>query len=599
MSIVKLKKLTFCGLSCDETEVLAGLQELGGAHLIAVNRESELPRFIQSKHQEQAYKALKFLTHCPNRRHQQHDDENFDFDEIINRALDVQFEIRKFADRRDALIKRIKEVEPWGNFSLPEGGQLTGLRLWFYIVPNQMMRKMQAVNLVWQVVWKDNLHNYVVVIDNHEPSASSMPVARTHTGQVSLTALKNELEHVELALEDLRAERWSLTRWIGLIAANLGKALEQSDLKAAHAMTLNSEGVLIVQAWVAISDLARFEQFARRCKLALLSADPAAGESPPTLLKNPIQWAGGQDLVSFYQTPGYFSWDPSLVIFLSFALFFAMIMSDAGYAALFAVYLSVKWPSMGKTEAGLRFRGLALTVILISLMWGILCNSYFGYDFPAQSLPGKLKIIDMDDFDAMMRLSIFVGVAHIALANAVMAYQRRGGTKALASLGWLAVVVSGFVVWTATVSQNSVARQTGFVLLITGCLCVLFFSSERAVVKPVDWLWRILNGLKTLTEITSLFGNVLSYLRIFALGMASVSLALTFNRLADEVYHSLPGVGVLASLLILLAGHTLNLLLCLLSGLVHGLRLNFIEFYNWSMSDEGYPFKAFAKKGAG
>jgi len=65
-----------------------------------------------------------------------------------------------------------------------------------------------------------------------------------------------------------------------------------------------------------------------------------------------------------------------------------------------------------------------------------------------------------------------------------------------------------------------------------------------------------------------------------------------------QVYHALPGVGLFFSLLILLLGHSLNIMLCIMSGVVHGLRLNFIEFFNWSVSDEGYPFKAFAKRGA-
>jgi V/A-type H+-transporting ATPase subunit I len=598
VSIVVLKKLTFCGLSTGKTAVLEGLQELGGAHLIAVNNRSGIQQLDKSKRTERTRKALKYLSECPNRRHQQHDADGFDFENVTNRVLDIQFNSRQLADKRDALYKRIKEVEPWGNFSLPENEQLAGLKLWFYIVPKHMMKKMRGVDLVWQVVYQDNLNNYVVVIADQEPAVSSMPVARTHTGHVSLATLKYELDHVELALEDLQAERESLTRWIGLIAANLGKARNQSDLKSAHAMTLDRDGVFIIQAWVAETELARFKQFARHYQLALVSTDPNTGETPPTLLKNPTHWAGGQDLVSFYQTPGYFGWDPSPVVFFSFAFFFAMIMSDAGYAAVLGLFLGIKWRAMGKTDAGLRLRVLVLTVILVSFIWGMLTNGYFGYSFPERSLPGRLKIIDMEDFAAMIRLSIVVGVLHVALANAIMAYQRRGRMTALAALGWLAVVIGGFVVWSASTRQNSFMQQTGFVLLIAGSLCLLLFSSERAVVKPTDWLWRILDGLKTLTEITSLFGNVLSYLRLFALGMASVSLALTFNHLADQAYHAVPGVGLLFSFIILMAGHTLNLLLGLLSGVVHGLRLNFIEFYNWSVSDEGYPFKAFAKKGA-
>ncbi|MEO1298576.1 MAG: V-type ATPase 116kDa subunit family protein, partial [Cyanobacteria bacterium J06636_16] len=107
---------------------------------------------------------------------------------------------------------------------------------------------------------------------------------------------------------------------------------------------------------------------------------------------------------------------------------------------------------------------------------------------------------------------------------------------------------------------------------------------------------RLVDGLGALTKISSLFGDVMSYLRLFALGLASASLALTFNQLAEQVHQAVPGLGLVLSLLILLLGHGINLVLAIVSGFVHGLRLNFIEFFNWGISGEGYPFHAFVKK---
>ena len=91
---------------------------------------------------------------------------------------------------------------------------------------------------------------------------------------------------------------------------------------------------------------------------------------------------------------------------------------------------------------------------------------------------------------------------------------------------------------------------------------------------------------------------MLSYLRLFALGLASASLAITFNQLATDVAAAAPGLGLLFKILILTLGHTLNLALAIISGVVHGLRLNFIEFFNWGMDEEGYPFRPFHKKEA-
>jgi V/A-type H+-transporting ATPase subunit I len=85
-------------------------------------------------------------------------------------------------------------------------------------------------------------------------------------------------------------------------------------------------------------------------------------------------------------------------------------------------------------------------------------------------------------------------------------------------------------------------------------------------------------------------------MRLFALGLASASLAGTFNGLASSVHNELPGLGLLAAILILVIGHGLNLGLSLMSGVVHGLRLNFIEFYKWGLPEEGTPFRKFARK---
>ena len=121
---------------------------------------------------------------------------------------------------------------------------------------------------------------------------------------------------------------------------------------------------------------------------------------------------------------------------------------------------------------------------------------------------------------------------------------------------------------------------------------ILFTAASEPFFK------RILAGLLALTKVTNVFGDALSYLRLFALGLASSSLAVAFNDLADQVRSVLPGFGVLFGLLVFLVGHSLNLLLAIVSGFIHGLRLNFIEFFNWSIPHEGRPFRAFARKEA-
>lgn len=596
MAIVQLKKLTFCGLLREKSAVLAALQETGGSHLIPLNNTvAATPGMMDTGFAEKTLLASKYLNSCANKRHQVLVANDFDLERIVKTALDLQIEIRNLMDERDAINKRIKEIEPWGNFQLPDKTQIGGLNLWFYIVPQRLLKKLPTEGLVWQVVYRDNLRCYVIVIAKDEPSMASMPVPRTHTGARSLDTLKKRLNYVELQLEDKQAERESLTRWISLMTLQLAQAQDQSVLTAAHGLSLDQADVFLIQAWVDEADVQTFEKFAEQHQLALLVADPDSGDNPPTLLKNNPTVAGAEDLLSFYQTPNYYSWDPSSIVFWSVAVFFAMILSDAGYAVLISLYLAFKWRSLQQGMVR-DMRMLMLVTLMLSMLWGILIGSYFGYIAPEDSFMGRFKVLDMDDFDSMMRLSIAVGVTHLTLSNLVMAYQRKGKITAYASLGWAAITLGGFGVWLAYTNHLAWLQQGSYGFMTFGALAVLGCSGREPIHTFTDAGKRLLEGLHSLTDITKLFGNTLSYMRLFALGLAGASLALTFNKLAVEVYHALPGLGLLCSILILLFGHSLNIVLCLISGVLHGLRLNFIEFFNWSLTEEGYPFKTFSKK---
>jgi V/A-type H+-transporting ATPase subunit I len=281
------------------------------------------------------------------------------------------------------------------------------------------------------------------------------------------------------------------------------------------------------------------------------------------------------------------------VVFLSFALFFAMILSDAGYATTLVIGLAFFWKRMGKTASGKRMRTLAGSLAAVSVLYGVLVGSYFGVAPAEGSLLGFLKILDINDFDSMMKLSVVVGGAHVALANLLVAWNRRHSWVALAPVGWLIIVASGLGV--LLLGVDSRFASGAWWAVGAGGVCILLFGSERPLRRVTDLGLRLFDGLKSIMRISGAFGDVLSYLRLFALGLSSASLAVTFNQLAVQAMDT-PGIGLLFGLAILLGGHVLNIILAMISGVVHGLRLNLIEFYNWGVSGEGDAFRAFRKK---
>jgi V/A-type H+-transporting ATPase subunit I len=595
VSIARLKKVTICGLLTEKRELLEGLQELGCMHLLPLRPAPAEVEKVASPRAEAAYKALRFLTDMSEKRKQVRRDPKFDVDKVVRETLAVKDRLRDITDRRDFLENRIAAIEPWGDIVFPPHADLAGYRLWFYMLPLGKTAALHDVDLPWEIVRKDHRFAYVVVIARDEPPEELLPVPRTHTGALPLEKLEEELEQTEVDIEDAIGERYALTRYIYLVSVNLAEAENRAGLAHADQQTRDEHGIVAVQGWVPEDALDGVEAFAEKKGLACLFEDPGPDEEPPTLIEQPPDMKAGAVLSVSYTVPTYRMWDPSVVLFFSFSVFFAMILADAGYAAVLMAGLLVFWKRLGQNENGRATRIMLVALFAFAIVYGIMSGGYFGVSPPEGSVLAAFQVINLNDYGSAMKLSIIVGVLHLVLANAMVAFLNRTRTTAFANLGWIAGLIGGV---TVTYSEpDGFFSLLGYGLLIGGLVAIFLFTSERPIVnRPIDYLWRVLDGFKALTGVMGAFGDVLSYLRLFALGLASASLAATFNNLAVQANDEMPGLGLLFAILILILGHTVTLALGIMSGVVHGLRLNFIEFYKWGMPGEGSVFRKFARK---
>jgi V/A-type H+-transporting ATPase subunit I len=587
VSIATLDKITLVGHRDNKGEVLAGLQKLGCLHLIPLSPEGRATG--ASGPSKDAREALQFLASAAPRRRQVTNPRQFNAARVEREALELQRRLFQLRNRRDFVATRIENLSPWGDFEFPTREELNGYRLWFYLVPHHLMREVDKPDRRWQVTHQDQRYCYVVVVSINEPE--DMPVARLHTGATSRPRLAAELEEIETALEDVEAERLALTRWCTLFARALDGLEDRAARAQAAAQTAVADPVYALQAWIPHQRLDDLREFARVHTLALQISAPGQDEQPPTLFTNAAPLRAGEDLVKFYMTPSYWLWDPSSLVFLSFTLFFAMIVADAGYAALLAVIVVIYRKRLATSEVGRRWRFMLSAMAGATAVYGILAGSYFGVSPPPGSLLDSLHILDLGNFEVMMALSVIIGSVHIALANLMDALRYRHWAQRIAPLGWTCAVLGGLVAWGGMQLASDNLLHGGTALLACGLLGVATYSGYGQ--KPLK---RMFTGLAALTGVSGAFGDVLSYLRLFALGLASASLAVAFNDMATGVRDSMPGLGFLFALLILLLGHSLNFLLSVSSGFIHGLRLNVIEFFKWGVKDEGNPYRPFDKK---
>ncbi len=610
MAIVPLDKITLYGTVDQKDAVLDGLQRLGCLHLVDLGSRPEGKMAIESVSGD-AREALRYLRACANQRRQTIGRKGYDVAKIDAEALEIKRREEELNDERDHLGKAIEELKPWGDFRLPAEDELGGLKLWFYVVPHHLIPKLEDIDYPRQIVAKGVESDYLVVVSSAEPEGLPVPAAQLDPRPLS--ELLERLEDVEEELEDLRWQRVNLTRWCTLLERDLDEADDWAARKSAASQVRREGELFAVQGWCPHSATPDVQELAKRHTAALTVEPPGPDDSPPTLLKNPERVAGAEDAVTFYMTPEYRMWDPTIVVFFSFSLFFAMIFADAGYAILLGLILFAMWGKLSATRAARRFRNLLVALVVATFGYGVLVGSYFGMAPP--QLLASLKILDVQDKPTMMALSIVIGVAHLVLANLITAWRLRRSSKCLGAAGWAAILLGGLVLGAGMLGSAPILdglasilgltneqffgllETIGATALATGGLAVLLFSSDRPLrsLKIGDWLWRLLDGVMELTGLSKAFGDVLSYLRLFALGLASAQLAGTFNGMASSAA-DLPGPGFLLAVLIVVLGHGVNLMLGIMSGVVHGLRLNCIEFFSWSLKEEGYPFKAFCKK---
>lgn len=596
MSIVELDKITIYGATGQKEAALDALQGLGCAHLVDLKRsQPQHPsQFISTK----ARVALRDLMSCAIQRNAVDSSDGFSLDAVIEEVLTIKEEREKRVSEFDNLRKAITELEPWGDYELPAAKEV-GVTFWFYVVRLNELDEFRK-DVLWHVANRDSQFAYLVVLSETEPTG--LPGTPVELDPRPVKTLLRRLAEVKRELDELQWRRATLTRWTGLIQRELNAADDRAARSTAADRAFDNQSLFAIQGWVPRSACGEVVLMTDRLGLALTVESASNEDRPPTLLHNPERVAGAEGCVTFYITPGYHAWDPTAVVYFSFSLFFAMIVADAGYGLAMLGIVFFLWKGLNKSRASVRFRNLMLAIATATIVYGVLVGSYFGIAPEVDSLLDKLRLKVngqgiMEDRDLMMVVSVAIGVVHLALANCISAWKTRDSSRCIGHLGWALILIGAFAVGTGTLRDAAGLTQIGWVVLCLGAAGVLFFSSD---VPLITWsikahAKRMLDGIMQIPNVSKAFGDTLSYLRLFALGLASSQLAVTFNGMAADAFDT-KGLGILLAILILSFGHGINFVLGLMGGVVHGLRLNCIEFFNWSLTEEGFPFQPFKKK---
>lgn len=593
MAIAPMMKLLMAGPSQYRERAMAVLQEAGVVHVDLPQsvRAADLPelRRIDS--------ALKALDRFAGSNPPAPGPEGVDGD-LIGQVEELSRRLGEISSRLAHLQALSRDLEPWGDFDPGAIRDLErhGIHLRRY---RSDRRDLSLVSIPEDAFIKEvpggKRPMFFVIARGREPLVS---------GATALPWPESGLDSIRSECQRLGDEQVAIRSRLS------GLAFRRDEVREAYRSTLNQESLRLtvaglfgqdylfgLEGWVPEEKIPSLEEKLNESGLPLKLEirKPSEDEQPPLLLKNNWFISRIEPLLKLYGLPKYRDLDPSYFFAPFMVLFFGICLSDAGYGLIFllAAYLmdrklSSKVPSLSLPMK--LCQAFAVSTIIVGLATG----SVFGYEFSSRHW--ILLDVSVGSGDPMLffYLALGMGVLHLStsyLLGMMQASSYQGVLQKLATLVvlWGGVTLVSRNIWFADGSYSQILYYSGAFLVVAGLLLTLLFSSDHR-----NWLARLGLGLWGIYGLTGLVGDLLSYARLFGLGIATSAIASVMNQLAGMAYHGAgPALGIPLAVIILAAGHAFNLALSILGSTVHSARLHFVEAFKNFFEGGGMEYKPF------
>jgi len=576
--IVKMKRLTLLCLDSGRDATVESLRELGVVHVADVRPpEGEELDALRARLGDAEHALAALPAEAVPAEAAAAAEADRPAEELVAEVLALLERRRELAEHADALRRELARYEGFGEFDLHDVDELARAGI---------TAALGVASAAASLVPPDGTLLTVVARDRRRQCFSLVAAGGWEAGPPDLGAeyelvpwpdrplqgLRDalgedgaELDRLAARLESLAAGREVLVRHI----ARTADAVRVAEVRAGMG---EAEAMAFLSGYLPVHDCDVLRGAATEHGWGIVLNDPEPGDDVPTLLHQSRVVRPVRTVFDFLQIyPGYWESDVGWVFLPFFSLFFAMIVGDAGYAMLLLLATVILQRRLKKVPRHVFH--MMYIVGGATLFWGVITGSYFGIP----SLPryaAALEVAWIKDRDNLIDLCFLIGAVHLSFAhvwNAVTLGRAGAWTKVPAQAGWLIILWSMFFI----ARQAVLARpMPGYLLylLLAGIVLVVVFMKTPKELKG-DW---IDHALMPLTMIGN-FVDILSYIRLFAVGYASVALLATFNDIAASIGFGSVATAIAASLVLLFA-NALNIVLAGLGVLVHAVRLNTLEF---------------------
>ena len=601
--IAKMKKLTFLVYHKEYDAFLKSIRDLGVVHVATKAQGSAENAALQesirlSARYTAAIKMLQGLNVQPAAAHTGDAGKGT---EALAEIEDVQQQIQQVAHKLQAVEKELVQLEPWGDFDPKSVARLrdAGYQIDFYICSDKQFKE----------EWVD-LYNATEI--NHVGSKLYFVTVMPKGENIDLEVETAKLP--DCSLSDLHVRKENLAKQSEALQARL-KDLAASvvpDLQAAQAqvhsqiefskVVLNTDSLadnklMLLQGWAPADCVSKIKDFLESKEVYYEVADPTPEDDVPILLDNKGFFRLFEPIMRLYMLPKYNELDLTPFFAPFFMLFFGLCLGDSGYG-LFMLLAVTVYRLVAKNISASMKPILTLVQLLgaSTMVCGLLTGTCFGFNLYDIQLPlfQSLKEAISLDNQQMFNLSLILGGVQIIFGMILKAVNQTiqfGFKYAVATIGWLFILVSTAIAFAAP-GFMPMGGTVHMVFLAIGVLMAYLYNSpEKNVFVNIGLgLWDSYNMA------TGLLGDVLSYVRLFALGLSGGILASVFNSLAVGMSPDNVIAGPIVMVLIFVIGHAINIFMNVLGAMVHPMRLTFVEFFKNSGYEGGgkeyKPFKS-------
>lgn len=588
--ITPMKKIAVVCLQSDKDNALHRLRALGVLHVVPSKETSGNTLEAASAAVEQARLALDTLHAFEKPFQHACSRGEGDADALIQEVTGLHSRRTHLAEQLATLLRTRHTQAPFGDFS-PES--VKALSAKGIVVKLYHVRDLELLDVPGDVqihiLSTDKKGTHIAAIAHRDFHLEA--AAPFHLPKHSLTELDAQIADHRRDIEGSNRELHRLTPCKPIVAEALHQRCEREQFARVHDGMGRHGRVVFLSGFAPADSVSAIQTAAGELGWALRIEEPADDDAVPTLLKLPTWVKPIKAVFQMLQIlPGYRESDISGLFLVFFSIFFAILIGDAGYGALFllatlfARYKKPKAPAYPFVLFGILSIG--------TIIWGVLTGTYFAIEVTA--LPALLQKAQLgwltgeNARDNVIMLCFLIGAVHLTIAHAWNTMALAPSPKALAQIGWIGLV------WSMNLTAQKMVLGNpypGFFmpLFVTSLVLILLFMTSPKDLKK-DFIQHAMFPL----SIVNCFVDVVSYIRLFAVGMASLAVAQSFNGMAIGMgVERIWTVPIMA--LILLLGHGLNIILCALGVLVHGVRLNTLEFSGHKNIEwKGVPYRPFA-----